>query len=132
MPPRVPARRRSVAAPGHPRADCCHVNACRVVVSTSAMSSPRSAGRPGMETIDFGPATTAVGRLVRGVRDDQLGAPTPCPDYTVGDLLDHLGGLAVAFRDAATKETPPGGAQPQADGSSLEDGWRDRIATALD
>lgn len=85
-----------------------------------------------METIDFGPATGAVARLVHGIRDDQLGAPTPCPDYTVADLLDHLGGLAVAFRDAATKDTPPGGAQPQADGSNLEDGWRDRIADDLD
>ncbi|WP_243058626.1 TIGR03086 family metal-binding protein [Nocardioides sp. SR21] len=85
-----------------------------------------------METIDFGPATSAVAHLVRGVRDDQLGAPTPCPDYTVGDLLDHLGGLAIAFRDAATKDTPPGGAQPQADGASLDDGWRGRIAADLD
>ena len=85
-----------------------------------------------METIDFGPATSAVARLVRGVRDDQLDGATPCPAYTVGDLLDHVGGLAIAFRDAATKDTPPGGAQPRADASNLGDGWRDRIAGDLD
>lgn len=85
-----------------------------------------------METIDFGPATTAVARLVRGVRDDQLGDPTPCADTTVADMLDHLGGLTLAFRMAAEKRAPPGGATPRADGAQLEDGWRDRIPAALD
>lgn len=85
-----------------------------------------------METIDFEPATTAVARLVRGVRDDQLRAPTPCPAYTVADLLDHVGGLAIAFRCSATREQIPGGGNPRADGSRLEDGWRDRIAADLD
>lgn len=101
-------------------------------MSTIPMNLCAWSGRTTMETIDFGPATSAVARLVRGVRDDQLGGPTPCPAYTVGDLLDHLGGLAIAFRDAATKDTPPGGAQPQADAANLEDGWRDRIAGDLD
>src|SRR6478609_5407269 len=85
-----------------------------------------------METIDFRPATDEVARLVRNVRDDQLGDPTPCGNTSVADMLDHLGGLALAFRLAATKTTPPGGATPRADGSQLEDGWRDRIAGELD
>lgn len=85
-----------------------------------------------METIDFSPATDALADLVRGVRDDQLGHPTPCPEYAVADLLDHIGGLAIAFRWAATKSAPPGGATPTADGSQLEAGWRDRIAAELD
>jgi len=84
-----------------------------------------------METIDFGPATSAVARLVHGVRDDQLGNRTPCPAYTVADLLDHIGGLALAFRCSATREPLPGGGAPQADGSRLESGWRDRIARDL-
>ena len=54
---------------------------------------------------------TAGGAAVRGpgaaVGDDQLGAPTPCPDYTVGDLLDHIVALAVAFREAADKTVRP-------------------------
>ena len=85
-----------------------------------------------METIDFGPATSEVARLVRGVRDDQLGNPTPCPAYTVSDLLDHVGGLALAFRCSATREPLPGDGTPSGDGSRLEDGWRDRIAGDLD
>ncbi len=57
-----------------------------------------------MDTLDFGPATSAVARLVAGVRDDQLGDPTPCTDYTVADLFDHIGGFPVAFIAAARKE----------------------------
>src|SRR4051794_19337817 len=92
-------------------------------------------GRPGphrMTTIDFGPSTNEVARLVRGVRDEQLGDRTPCPAYPVAGLLDHLGALAFAFRRAATKEPVPGGADPGGDGSRLEDGWRDRIVADLD
>ena len=43
-----------------------------------------------MDTIDFAPATRAVAAVLDGIRDDQLADPTPCPDYTVADLLDHL------------------------------------------
>lgn len=85
-----------------------------------------------METIDFAPAASAVARVVRGIRDDQLGDRTPCDAANVADLLDHLGGLCVAFRMAAEKSTPAGGATPRADGSQLESGWRDRIAADLD
>jgi uncharacterized protein (TIGR03086 family) len=84
-----------------------------------------------METIDFGPATDALTRIVRGVRDDQLSDRTPCPAYTVTDLLDHVGGLAVAFRASATREPLSGDGAPSGDGSRLEDGFRDRIAADL-
>ncbi len=85
-----------------------------------------------MELVDFRPTTTTLAALVRGVRDDQLTARTPCPDYTVADLLDHIGGLSVAFTCAARKEDVPGGGHASGDGSRLEDGWRDRIAASLD
>jgi uncharacterized protein (TIGR03086 family) len=84
-----------------------------------------------METINFGPATDALTQLVRGVRDDQLADPTPCPAYTVADLLDHIGGLAVAFRAAATKEAQPGENAPSGDGARLQGGFRERIAGDL-
>ncbi len=45
--------------------------------------------------------------LLDGITDDQLAARTPCGSYTVGDLLDHLMALTVAFRTAATKSTRP-------------------------
>ena len=85
-----------------------------------------------METFDFGPSTSELARLVCGVRDDQLSGRTPCPAYTVADLLDHVGGVALAFRCSATREPLPGDGNPAGDGTRLEDGWRDRIAGDLD
>ncbi len=85
-----------------------------------------------MDILDFGPATAAVAALVRGVGDDQLGNPTPCPAYAVGDLLDHVAGLTLAFTLAARKEPIPGGGQPSADGSRLSAEWRSEIPAALD
>ena len=61
---------------------------------------------------DLNPATRALADLVSEVDDAQLGAPTPCPDYAVGDLLDHIGGLALAFASAARKENGPNASQP--------------------
>ena len=52
---------------------------------------------------DLTPATDQLAVLVRNVSDGDLKAPTPCPDYTVGDLLDHVNGLSVAFTMAARK-----------------------------
>ena len=40
---------------------------------------------------DLLPTTRRLGALVQAVDDADLDAPTPCPDYTVGDLLDHIG-----------------------------------------
>ena len=81
--------------------------------------------------LDLTPAAHELTRLVRGVRDDQLAAPTPCPEVTLGDLLDHVGGLALAFAGAAAKQPSeaPGGIHPGA--SRLDDGFRDRLAERL-
>ena len=84
-----------------------------------------------MTTLDFRPTTRELARLVRGVGDHQLGDPTPCPDYSVADLVDHIGGLALAFTLSARKEKNPGGGDASGDGSRLEDGWRERIGARL-
>lgn len=83
---------------------------------------------------DLGPAARELSRVVNGVRDDQLGAPTPCPAYSLGDLLQHVRGLAEAFTLAGRKEQPSGGSQPppQGDASLLPDDWRREIAEWLD
>ncbi|KOV84962.1 TIGR03086 family metal-binding protein [Nocardia sp. NRRL S-836] len=52
---------------------------------------------------DLSPATEQLAGLMRNVTDRDLKAPTPCPQYAVGDLLDHVNGLAVAFTMAAAK-----------------------------
>ena len=60
------------------------------------------------------------------------GSPTPCPAYTLGDLLDHVGGLSFAFTAAATKDVAEVGDQgPSADASRLGDDWRTRIPADL-
>lgn len=70
-----------------------------------------------MSTVDLGPATRETARVVFDVDDDQLADRTPCPDYTVADLLDHIRGLAAAFAGAARKTAS--GAAPSPDGSRL-------------
>ncbi|MEE1753830.1 TIGR03086 family metal-binding protein [Streptomyces sp. SP18CS02] len=84
-------------------------------------------------TPDLGPVTHRVAGLLDGITDDLLDAPTPCPGYSVRDLLGHVAGLAVAFRDAARKElgpstdTPPEAARPVLDGD-----WRTTLPLRLD
>ena len=85
-----------------------------------------------MPPIDLAPAARRTADLVSGIADDRLGAPTPCPKYTLGDLLDHVGGLALALTAAARKEV--GGATGQApagDASRLPHDWRTRIPRDL-
>jgi uncharacterized protein (TIGR03086 family) len=74
---------------------------------------------------DLGPAADDLARLVRGVRDDRLGAPTPCTEWSLGDLLAHVHQFAVVFT-ANARKVPP----------SLADGlpadWRDALPRRLD
>jgi uncharacterized protein (TIGR03086 family) len=66
------------------------------------------------------------------VPDELLTAPTPCPDTTVGDLLDHLDQLATAFTAAAHKTSrPEDGPPPRPDAARLGPDWRARISANL-
>lgn len=58
---------------------------------------------------DLTPAADRLAGVVRAVKDGDLKAPTPCPEYTVGDLLDHVNGLSHAFTMAARKTPLDGG-----------------------
>jgi uncharacterized protein (TIGR03086 family) len=85
-----------------------------------------------MTNIDLEPAARRLGALVAAVDDDQLDRPTPCLDYRLGDLLEHIGGLAQAFRAAATKESGGrSGNPPSGDASRLAPEWRTRIPEDL-
>jgi uncharacterized protein (TIGR03086 family) len=84
-------------------------------------------------TLDLGPAARHLSNLVLGVGDDQLGEATPCGSQTVGDVLDHIGSLVVAFAAAARKELGALTASvPVPDGGRLGSGWRTRIVDDLD
>lgn len=76
--------------------------------------------------IDLEPAGRALLAVVAGVGDAQLDAGTPCEGRTVGELVQHVVGLTVAFRAAADKELGPlTDTSPDANGwPALEEGWR--------
>jgi uncharacterized protein (TIGR03086 family) len=90
-----------------------------------------------MNQLDLGPATREVTRLLAGVPDEALSGPTPCPEYPVGALLDHLMGLTLAFTWAARKSGPgdrsgvesgPG----QARFDNLDPRWRSVLPARLE
>jgi hypothetical protein len=56
------------------------------------------------DMLDLTPATGMLTQVVTDIGEEQLGAPTPCRDTTVADLLDHLDGLCLAFTAAAAKD----------------------------
>lgn len=71
--------------------------------------------------------------MLDAIDDTRLTAPTPCPGVTVGALLAHVEGLAVAFRDAARKELgATTDTAPSVESGVLADGWRSRLPSALD
>jgi uncharacterized protein (TIGR03086 family) len=84
-------------------------------------------------TLDLGPQTRVVARLADAVRDEQLADPTPCPDLAVRNLLGHLLGLTVAFRDAARKDLgPTTDTAPTAAVPDIAPGWREELPKVLD
>jgi len=85
-----------------------------------------------MTLLDLEPAARCMTDLVTSVSDEQLDGPTPCSESSVGDLLDHIGGLTLAFTVAARKAEIEGGSQaPSADASRLGADWRTRIPNDL-
>ena len=84
-------------------------------------------------SIDLTPAARRLADLVAGVPDELLDAPTPCPDYRLGDLIDHVAGLTLAFTAAARKDTGEASGQgPRGDAANLGSDWRQRIPRGLE
>jgi uncharacterized protein (TIGR03086 family) len=85
-----------------------------------------------MPMVELGPAAKQIADLIEGVPDELLGAPTPCRDYTLGDLVDHIRQLTIAFTAAAKKDTAgmTSGRAP-GDAKNLDDDWRTRIPRDL-
>jgi uncharacterized protein (TIGR03086 family) len=89
-----------------------------------------------MDEIDLldGVLTKAAG-LIDGVREDQCHLPTPCPDYDVAALLDHIVGWAQVFAAASEGRAHEGdpatftcgddpAGQFRAAASAMVSGWR--------
>ncbi|HEV7932882.1 MAG TPA: TIGR03086 family metal-binding protein [Actinomadura sp.] len=62
--------------------------------------------------------------VVRGVGDDQLGERTPCADYTVRDLLNHLFHVVINFQALAARKDADFTTTPD----YLSGDWRGRFA----
>ncbi|QKW05809.1 TIGR03086 family protein [Streptomyces sp. NA04227] len=85
------------------------------------------------DTLDLGPQTQEVLRLAGAVREDQLDAPTPCPDYAVRHLLGHILGLTEAFREAGRKNLGPlTGTDPGSSKPDIGPDWRTQLPGLLD
>ena len=66
-----------------------------------------------------------MARLIAGVQDGHLDRPTPCDDWTVGELLAHIHQFTSVFADNARKrpiQVPDG----------LVDDWRIAIPATLE
>lgn len=82
--------------------------------------------------IDLGPPARRLAGLVARIPDQDLTLPTPCPAYALGDLIEHVGGMAIAFAAAAGKEHDGRTDQPpQGDAARLGADWRERIPRDL-
>ena len=79
-------------------------------------------------TFDLVPAARATATVVAGVRDDQLGDPTPCPACSVARPARPPRRSLGRVHGCGVKDLTP--REPSADGSRLEPGFRDRIGTA--
>lgn len=85
----------------------------------------RNARRRAVPMIDLHLTAENLSALITSVPDGELGRPTPCSEYTVGDLLDHIAGSTIAFGGAAAKADGPSATMgPQSDASNLDPDWR--------
>jgi len=76
-------------------------------------------------------ALSAVGHLIAGIRDDQWSAPTPCTDWTVHDLVNHLVGVSLVSPPSCVTRSRPSSA-PTTSAITLPactatPGWRCRL-----
>ena len=67
----------------------------------------RSDVEPTAPVEQLGRALAAVGELIVRIRPEQWPAPTPCTDWTVRRLVDHLIGMNRVFTALLSDEPPP-------------------------
>ncbi|ADD41108.1 TIGR03086 family metal-binding protein [Stackebrandtia nassauensis] len=83
-------------------------------------------------SIDLTASTQHVAALLSGVRDEHLTAPTPCGEYTVAALLDHIMGFSSAFTWIARKQDEGlSDDPPHARAEDLDPRWRELLPGRL-
>lgn len=81
--------------------------------------------------IDLKPACRQMIDVLAGVSDEHLTNPTPCAEYTVRDLIDHVDEASRAFTAIAREVSVEGRhTEPTTEPAtaSLSDGWRESVA----
>nr|WP_246461342.1 TIGR03086 family metal-binding protein [Nocardia transvalensis] len=82
------------------------------------------------------PACHTMIDLLASVSAEQLGRPTPCADYTVAGLIDHIAEVSLGFAELARGQaTGPRPARPSDDLAAVADAvgtlgeaWADPVA----
>jgi uncharacterized protein (TIGR03086 family) len=69
-----------------------------------------------------------LGDLLVHVREDKLGGPTPCTDWTLGQLVDHVVAAPAKFAVMVRGEQPDWSASPP----HLDDGWAAAFRSSAD
>jgi uncharacterized protein (TIGR03086 family) len=85
--------------------------------------------------LDFDPPVRQLRALLLGIADDDLASATPCDEWTVGDLLDHIMDFTRAFTQAAQKLTDAPGTStpaPVPSAADLPPHWRSRLPVLLE
>jgi uncharacterized protein (TIGR03086 family) len=86
-----------------------------------------------MSQVDLGPGVQILKTVLTSIDDSELDKPTPCPLFTVGNVVAHVGGFAQAFTASARKERSDLVEHvPTADPPPLPADWRTSIARDLD
>ncbi|GAA1891450.1 TIGR03086 family metal-binding protein [Asanoa iriomotensis] len=74
-------------------------------------------------------AAEAMATVARGITDDQLANKTPCTEYDVRALINHLLFWGPSLAAAGRKESVP---PPPADADLAAGDWRGRLLALLD
>lgn len=78
-------------------------------------------------------AAAQVRAVAEAIREEDLQGRTPCEEYSVGTVLDHMMGLTLAFRVAAEKGADPVvDSAPAPDAANLSPRWRSELPHRLD
>lgn len=82
-----------------------------------------------MDQLDLHPAAAELVRQIRGTAQSDLDQPTPCEDWTVADLLQHIQGFASASA-AAARRAPFAADAPELT-AELASTWKQDLPTLV-